>query len=71
MVEWLKGNFTLQDVLQKSIANHTIHLRGKNYQFDNLMKGMKVLMTMHDSRYVIFMQNCFDLAKYNYIINDH
>lgn len=71
MVEWLKGNFTLQDVLQKSIANHTVHLFGKNNNFSNLMKDMKILRTMYDSRYVMFFNNCFERSQENYLFNDH
>lgn len=57
--------------MQKCIANHTTHLIGKSNSLNNLMKDMKILKTMHDSRYVMFFSNCFDRTRANYLFNDH
>ena len=45
VIEWLKGNYTLNDVTRKNMSGHTIQFIGYSNSLPNLYKEVKIIRT--------------------------
>ena len=45
VIEWLKGNYTLNDITRKNMSGHTIQFIGYSNSLPNLYKEVKVIRT--------------------------
>ena len=70
VIEWLKGNYSVTDIIKKSTANHTAQFIGFDNSIENIYKEMKVIKTVIDSKYVLFFNRTMERISQNFLYND-
>lgn len=71
MIQWIKGKVSATHVIQNSQKWLSIQLLSHSNDYETLHQSIKLLRTVHDSKYVTFFDTAFNNLTEHYVYKDY